>query len=293
MLTGSDPYNNDSRGNPDFLPKDILSSGYGRDYSPGFGSGLGVSRLTAGATFKGYETSFEDPNLHGHRRDELGACGLTSGGIRGYQTSSEDPNLHGHSRDGLGAGGLTSGGSIRGYQTSFEDPNLLVHRREGSISGLTAGASVRGYQTSFEDPNLLGQQRGAGPGPGIADVGFEKPNSLRRPVGHPLEAGVEMSNILFVDGLPTDCTRRELGHLFRPFIGFRELRVVHKEPRRRGDKAMVLCFVEFTEAKCALTALEALQGYKFDDKKPDSPPLKIHFAHFPFRLPSDQAEPRV
>ncbi|KAL6523980.1 hypothetical protein OROMI_031075 [Orobanche minor] len=268
MLTGSDPYNNDSRGNPDFLSKDILSSGYGLDYSPG------VSRLTAGASFKGYETSFEDPNLHGHRRDELGAGGLTSGGsIRGYQTSSEDPNLHGHRGDELGAGGLTSGGSIRGYQTSFEDPNLLAHRREGSISGLTAGASVRGYQTSFEDPNLLGQQRGVGPGPGIADVAFEKPNSLRRSVGHPLEAGVEMSNILFVDGLPTDCTRRELGH--------------------RGDKAMVLCFVEFTEAKCALTALEALQGYKFDDKKPDSPPFKIHFAHFPFRLPSDQAESRV
>jgi len=28
-------------------------------------------------------------------------------------------------------------------------------------------------------------------------------------------------------------------------------------------------------------------GYKFDDKKPDSPTLKIQFAHFPFRLPSD------
>ena len=28
-------------------------------------------------------------------------------------------------------------------------------------------------------------------------------------------------------------------------------------------------------------------GYKFDDKKPDSPTLKIQLAHFPFRLPSD------
>lgn len=27
-----------------------------------------------------------------------------------------------------------------------------------------------------------------------------------------------------------------------------------------GDQAMVLCFVEFNDAKCAMTALEALQG---------------------------------
>lgn len=30
-----------------------------------------------------------------------------------------------------------------------------------------------------------------------------------------------------------------------------------------GDKAMVLCFVEFDDSKCALTAMEALQGNFF------------------------------
>lgn len=29
---------------------------------------------------------------------------------------------------------------------------------------------------------------------------------------------------------------------------------------QNGDKAMTLCFVEFVDSKCALTALEALQG---------------------------------
>ena len=33
-------------------------------------------------------------------------------------------------------------------------------------------------------------------------------------------------------------------------------------------------------------------GYKFDDRKPDSPVLKIHFAHFPFCLPSAQDDQR-
>lgn len=27
-----------------------------------------------------------------------------------------------------------------------------------------------------------------------------------------------------------------------------------------GDRALVLCFVEFVDSKCALTAMEALQG---------------------------------
>lgn len=31
-------------------------------------------------------------------------------------------------------------------------------------------------------------------------------------------------------------------------------------------------------------------GYKFDDKKPDSPTLKIKFAHFPFRPPTDDGQ---
>ncbi|XP_075508250.1 RNA-binding protein 2-like [Primulina tabacum] len=170
--------------------------------------------------------------------------------------------------------------------------DISTIRSERGASGLTAGASIRGNPYSFDDPNFLGHRRdvNSGTGSAIPNVNYERPNSVRSSDGPPVPGG--QSNVLFVDGLPTDCSRREIGHIFRPFIGFRELRVVHKEPRRRGDKAMVLCFVEFTDAKCALTALEALQGYKFDDKKPDSHILIIHFAHFPFRLPSEGEERR-
>ncbi|KAJ3683626.1 hypothetical protein LUZ60_013853 [Juncus effusus] len=93
------------------------------------------------------------------------------------------------------------------------------------------------------------------------------------------------SNILFVDGLPPDCTRREVSHLFRPFPGFKDIKVVHKEPRRTNEKGYVLCFVEFSDPKYAFAALKALQGYCFDDKKPHAPLLSIHFAKFPFRPP--------
>ncbi|KAA0038420.1 RNA-binding protein 2-like isoform X1 [Cucumis melo var. makuwa] len=58
-----------------------------------------------------------------------------------------------------------------------------------------------------------------------------------------------------------------------------------------GDKAMVY-FVEFVEAELSQATMEALQRYKFDDKKLDSPTLKIQFVHFPFCLPSNPNDRR-
>ncbi|KAI0494079.1 hypothetical protein KFK09_024210 [Dendrobium nobile] len=144
--------------------------------------------------------------------------------------------------------------------------------------GLPAGAIARGYDP-LDDPALLRRDAALGIKPGLTDI--ERPEPFRKSDG----LLVDESNVLFVDGLPRDCTRREVAHLFRPFIGFKEIRVIHKEPRHVGEKGHVLCFVEFDEAKYALTALQALQGYKFDDKKPDAPALKIQFAKFPLRLP--------
>ncbi|KAL2926409.1 RNA-binding protein 1 [Bienertia sinuspersici] len=175
---------------------------------------------------------------------------------------------------------------LRSRAYGLDDISGFVARSEPIAGGLTGGMSARGY-ASLEDPLLISQRRDVSLGispvpPGNPDMIYERPISQRRVDGLERE-----SNVLFVDGLPTDCTRREVGHIFRPFIGFKDIKVIHKEPRRSGDKAMVMCFVEFTDSKCALTAKEALQGYKFDDRKPESSILRIHFAHFPFRLPSE------
>uniref|UniRef100_A0A5B6ZM08 RRM domain-containing protein n=1 Tax=Davidia involucrata TaxID=16924 RepID=A0A5B6ZM08_DAVIN len=202
---------------------------------------------------------------------------------------------------------LWSSNDLRGSSSDYLQKDMLLLRPgayglddiagigvrpEPSLGGLTVGAGIKGYPSPLQDPSLLHQRQdiAVGISPGIPDLINERSGSLRKVDGLPVPAGE--SNVLFVDGLPDDCSRREVGHLFRPFIGFKEIRVVHKEPRRSGDKAMVLCFVEFNDVKCALTALEALQGYKFDNKKPDSPVLRIQFAHFPFRLPSDRDEQR-
>ncbi|THG17722.1 hypothetical protein TEA_030138 [Camellia sinensis var. sinensis] len=247
---------------------------------------------------------------------------------------------------------LWSSNDLQGISSDFvqKDPGAygvnditgIGIRPEPSLGGLTTGASIKGYPTSLQDPTLLGQRSdvSVGVGPGLSDLISERPGSLARVDGLPVPA--KDSNILFVDGLPSDCLRREVG-LFSNLMGIYDslfysitdseksnfnsqfnsqfdnyaLESFHhplvqekgKKPSylnpftvlgnvdegytnafSSGDKAMVLCFVEFNDAKCALTAMEALQGYKFDDKKPDSPVLRIHFAHFPFRLPSDRGE---
>nr|GEY84002.1 nucleotide-binding, alpha-beta plait [Tanacetum cinerariifolium] len=171
------------------------------------------------------------------------------------------------------------------------DDYIGIRRSETGISGYAAGTSRNGHPPTWEDPYPLGRRDVMqGMGPAIPDTVTERPTSLRMPDVPPV--GIRVSNVLFVDALPSDCTRREVSHLFRPFLGFQELRLVHKEPRHGADRGLVLCFVEFSDSNHALTALEALQGYKFDNKKPDSPALKIQFAHFPFQLPPNREEQR-
>ncbi|XP_027355736.1 RNA-binding protein 1-like [Abrus precatorius] len=185
---------------------------------------------------------------------------------------------------------VSDSAELRGIGSDYpqRDMNLLQtgpYSVDETLGSRIHSESVKGY-SSLGDHNPSKQRdTPLGINPGVPDMSSERTISKSSYDG--LQNSVGDSNILFVGGLPNDCTRREVGHLFRPFIGYKDIRVVHKEPRRSGDKAMTLCFVEFIDPKCALTAMETLQGYKFDDKKPNSPTLKIQFAHFPFRLPPD------
>uniref|UniRef100_A0A0E0ENN5 RRM domain-containing protein n=2 Tax=Oryza TaxID=4527 RepID=A0A0E0ENN5_9ORYZ len=87
-------------------------------------------------------------------------------------------------------------------------------------------------------------------------------------------------------GYPVD-DRRMIGvgmdsrDIFRPFVGFREVRLVNKESRHPGGDPHVLCFVDFDNPAQATLALEALQGYKFDEHDRDSAHLRLQFSRFP------------
>ncbi|XP_014518751.1 nuclear speckle RNA-binding protein A isoform X2 [Vigna radiata var. radiata] len=71
----------------------------------------------------------------------------------------------------------------------------------------------------------------------------------------------DATSTLFVEGLPSNCTRREVAHIFRPFVGYKEVRLVSKESRQPRGDPMVLCFIDFLSPGHAATAMEALQGY--------------------------------
>ncbi|VAI70033.1 unnamed protein product [Triticum turgidum subsp. durum] len=134
-------------------------------------------------------------------------------------------------------------------------PAGVSHPALVGLGALPAGARPRG-PSPLEDPALVQRSSSLGKSVSVSEVERPKPLLI---VDRPSE---DESNILFVDGLPTDCTRRE-----------------------SGDKAYALCFVEFSDAKCAGTAMEALQEYRFDERKADDPFLKIQFTRFPFRPP--------
>uniref|UniRef100_A0A6M2F6U7 RRM domain-containing protein n=1 Tax=Populus davidiana TaxID=266767 RepID=A0A6M2F6U7_9ROSI len=69
--------------------------------------------------------------------------------------------------------------------------------------------------------------------------------------------------------------------IFRPFVGYKEVRLVSKEARQRGGDPIILCFVDFVNPECAATAMSALQGYKVDEHDPDSRYLRLQFSRHP------------
>ncbi|AES72538.2 putative nucleotide-binding alpha-beta plait domain-containing protein [Medicago truncatula] len=98
---------------------------------------------------------------------------------------------------------------------------------------------------------------------------------------HSLPPGA--TNTLFVEGLPSNCTRREVAHIFRPFVGYKEVRLVSKESRQPGGDPLLLCFVDFVSPAHAATAMDALHGYKFDELDRNSVNLRFQFARNPGR----------
>lgn len=67
---------------------------------------------------------------------------------------------------------------------------------------------------------------------------------------------------VYVEGIPTDATEREVAHIFRPFIGFKTVRLIPRE-KRPGEK-VILCFADFESTLQTTIVINTLQGYRFD-----------------------------
>ncbi|KAI4366819.1 hypothetical protein MLD38_022642 [Melastoma candidum] len=108
-----------------------------------------------------------------------------------------------------------------------------------------------------------------------SDLGMVSRPGLRAPLPH------GATSTLYIEGLPSNSTRREVAHIFRPFMGYKEVRLVTKESKHRGGDPIILCFVDFADPACAATALSALQGYKMDEQDSDSAYLRLQFSRSP------------
>jgi len=86
----------------------------------------------------------------------------------------------------------------------------------------------------------------------------------------------DASSTLYVEGLPTDATEREIAHIFRPFPGYQSLRILTKESKQNPSRVYNLCFVEFDNKYQATFALNHLQGYRLE--KDDTKGLSMTYA---------------
>uniref|UniRef100_A0A6N2MA29 RRM domain-containing protein n=1 Tax=Salix viminalis TaxID=40686 RepID=A0A6N2MA29_SALVM len=161
--------------------------------------------------------------------------------------------------------------------------------REASIlGGAGFGRTVGGGMSGLPIPDsaVMGRPRSGGQdlASNVRDGGFvrQRPEerigrSDREIVNLPPDA----TNTLYVEGFPPDCSRREVAHIFRPFVGYKEVRLASKEARQRGGDRIILCFVDFVNPECAETSMNALQGYKVDEHDPDSRSLRLQFSRHP------------
>lgn len=167
----------------------------------------------------------------------------------------------------------------------------------GGMPGLPTGESgFMGRPGAGPDSGFMGRP-GAGPdssfmgrpggGPDLNGRGMDFRGQLpplepmARPGRETAPLPPDATNTLYVEGLPPNSTKREVSHIFRPFVGYKEVRLVTKESKHRGGEPLILCFVDFVNPACAATALSALQGYKMDEHDPDSAYLRLQFSRFP------------
>ncbi|KAL1107863.1 hypothetical protein V6Z11_D03G074800 [Gossypium hirsutum] len=155
-----------------------------------------------------------------------------------------------------------------------------------TFGGLGRAVGVAMPARPMADPPVMGRPASAAPdlalNGGNVSFGGQFPIDPMARLGWDiLPLPPDASNTLFVEGLPPDSTRREVAHIFRPFVGYKEVRLVSKEYKHRGGDPIILCFVDFSSPACAATAMSALQGYKIDEHDPDSNYLRLQFSRNP------------
>ncbi|RYR06528.1 hypothetical protein Ahy_B05g073855 isoform A [Arachis hypogaea] len=226
---------------------------------------------------------------------DIPTSGLTSGNeLHNYIARDNDRTGHGMIKDTKTIGSAYDRYLQSGQLSSFTSGEA------STIGGLGLSRGVGGLPgQSLSDPSIIGRHGVGGPdlapnGRGVGYGGQLPGDAVSRPGPETVPLPPDASSTLYVEGLPSDSKRREVALLiqfftfldvildiFRPFVGYREVRLVSKESKHRGGDPLILCFVDFANPACAATAMSALQGYKVDELNPESSHLRLQFSRFP------------
>ncbi|VVA95541.1 unnamed protein product [Arabis nemorensis] len=181
----------------------------------------------------------------------------------------------------------TIGSAYDRYLQSVQTPSMSLGE-PGPRNGVAMGRPGGNGQPMDEFMMRRGGVLPPDHGSNGRGMGFDPLESVDRRNREPLPLPPDASNTLYVEGLPSNCSRREVAHIFRPFVGYREVRLVTKDSKHRNGDPIVLCFVDFTNPACAATALSTLQGYRMDESEPDSKFLRLQFSRKPGSRPGQR-----
>lgn len=78
--------------------------------------------------------------------------------------------------------------------------------------------------------------------------------------------------------MPCNIHEREVAHIFRPFTGYLECRLIPIGRKMGSDAKTHNVFVDFDTREQAAHALGTLQGYKVDLKDPSMGAIRLEFA---------------
>ncbi|KAG5612247.1 hypothetical protein H5410_023528 [Solanum commersonii] len=188
-------------------------------------------------------TFFRGPNL----ARAGGGGSIPALGVRDPLSSARGPEL-----TRVGGGGSLPALGVRDPLSLARRPEITRAGGGGSIPAL----GVRDPLPSARGPELAPNRR------------RRPPETLTLPPG--------ASNTLYIEGLPSDSTRREVAR-------YKEVRLVKRDSKYPAEDPLILGFVDFINPACAATALRALQGYKMDEDGIHSTYLRLQFSKFPDR----------
>ena len=171
-----------------------------------------------------------------------------------------------------GAGGLAPAAPAMGAAPGYEPQQGYAQPVPGGYPPPQQQQPGAGYYQQQPVPQQPAGGYAAQPPALAAAAPTGPPRAPPRPLAR------EATDTLYVDGFPPDASKREVAHVFRPFTGYRSVRLQIKDSKKFPGEKMTLVFVEFHSPEQAQVAMDTLQGYRVDLDWPNSPVLGFKWA---------------